>query len=170
MDTDSLYLALAEKELEVYIRPEMKTEWQMLKPKECVNNFTADAVANTFHRTCCVKHKQHDKREPGLFKEEFKCTEMLCLCNKTYCCYAVTSNKPKFSSKGFIKRVLGRSRDGSLETYRRVLNANVNFTSNSRAFLTKNHSVPIYEQVTRGPSNQKRKVESDGSHTQPPNV
>ena len=30
MDTDSLLLALAEKELEGCIRPEMKTEWQTL--------------------------------------------------------------------------------------------------------------------------------------------
>ena len=30
MDTDSLYLVLAEKELEGCIRPEMKAEWQWL--------------------------------------------------------------------------------------------------------------------------------------------
>ena len=39
MDTDSLYLALAEKELEDCIRPEMKTEWQRLQSKDCVINF-----------------------------------------------------------------------------------------------------------------------------------
>ena len=98
MDTDSLYLALAENELEDCIRPEMRAEWQRLRSNDCVDSFTADAVANFFPRTCCVKHKQHDKREPGLFKEEFKCTEMLCVCSKTYCCCDVTSNKLKFSS------------------------------------------------------------------------
>ena len=35
------------------------------------------SVANFFPRLCCVKHEQRDKREPGLFKEEFRCTEML---------------------------------------------------------------------------------------------
>ena len=85
MDTDSLYLALAEKELEDCIGPEMRSEWQRLRSNDCVDNFTADAVANFFPRTCCVKHKQHHKREPGFFKEEFRCTEMLCLCSKTYC-------------------------------------------------------------------------------------
>ena len=74
MDTDSLYLALAEKELEDRIRPEMREESQRLRSNDCVDIFTADAVANFFPRTCCVKHKQHDKREPGLFKEEFRCT------------------------------------------------------------------------------------------------
>ena len=70
MDTDSLYLALAEKELEHCIRPEMRAQWQRLRSNDFVDNFTADAVANFFSRSCCVKHKQHDKREPGLFIEE----------------------------------------------------------------------------------------------------
>ena len=69
----------------------------------------------------CKTKKRHDKREPGIFKEEFRRTEMLCLCSKTYCCYDVTSNKPKFSSKGLNKRVLEQSGDGPLEHYRRVL-------------------------------------------------
>ena len=48
MDTDSLYLALAEKEQEDCIRPEMRAEWQRLRTNDCVDNFTADAVANFF--------------------------------------------------------------------------------------------------------------------------
>ena len=172
MDTDSLYLALAENELEDCIRPEMRAEWQRLRSNDCVDNFTADAVAKFFPRTCCVKHKQHDKREPGLFKEEFRCTKMLCLCSKTYCCYDATSNKVKFSSKGLNKRVLEQSGDGPLEKYRRVLNEKVNITSNNRGFRTNNHSVATYEQVKKGLSYfyPKRIVETDGIHTQPPNL
>ena len=128
MDTDSLYLALVEKELEDFIRPEMRAEWQKLRSNDCVDSFTADAVANFFLTTCCVKYKQHDKKEPGLFKEEFGCTEMLCLCSKTYCCYDGTSNKLKFSSKGLNKRVLEQSGVEPLEKYRRVLNEKVNVT------------------------------------------
>ena len=172
MDTDSLYLALAEKELKDCIRPEMRPEWQRLRSNDSVNSFTADAVANFFLRTCCVKHKEHDKREPGLFKEEFRCTEMLCLCSKTYCCYDVDSNKPKFSSKGLNKRVLEESGNGPLENYRRVLNEKVNVTSNNRGFRTNNHSVATYEQVKKGLSYfyPKRMVATDGIHTQPPNL
>ena len=58
MDTNSLYLALAEKELEECIRPEMIAEWQWLRSNDFVDNFTADAVANVFPRTCCVKQKK----------------------------------------------------------------------------------------------------------------
>ena len=58
-----------------------------------------------FPRTCCSVHKKHDKREPGLFKEEFKCTEMLCSCSKTCCCYDNKSDKIKISSKDLIKEI-----------------------------------------------------------------
>ena len=150
MDIDSLYLALAERELEDCIRPEMRAEWQKLRSNDCVDNFTADAVAIFFPRTCCVEHKQHDKREPGVFKEEFRCSEILCLSSKTNCCYDVTSNKLKVSSKGLNKRVLEQSGDGPLEKYRRVLNEKVNVTSNKRGFRTNSHSVATYEQVKKG--------------------
>ena len=164
MDTDSLYLAVAEKELEDCIRPERRAEWQRFRSNDCVNNFTADAVASFFPRRCCVKHKQHDQREPRLFKEEFRCTEMLCLCSKTYCCYDVTSKNLKFSSKGLNKRVLEQNADGPLEKYRRVLNEKVSVTSNNRGFRTSNHSVATYEQVKKGLSYfyPKTIVETDG--------
>ena len=45
MDTNSLYLALAGKELEDCIRPEMRAEWQKVRSNDCADNFTADAVA-----------------------------------------------------------------------------------------------------------------------------
>ena len=75
---------------------------------------------------------------------------MSCLCNKTYCCYDVTSNKLKFSSKVLNKRVLEQSGDGPLEKYRKVLKEKVNVNSNNRGFRTYNHSVATYEQVKKG--------------------
>ena len=70
--------------------------------------------------------KKHDKRESGLFKEEFRCTEMLCLCSKLYCCYDSKSDKFKFSSKGLNKRTLEDTGDGPMSKYRRVLDDDVN--------------------------------------------
>ena len=172
MDTDSLCLALAEKELEDYIRPKVRAEWQRLRWNDCVDSFTADAVANSFPRTCWVKHKHHDKREPGLFKREFRCTEMLCLCSKKYYCYDVTSIKLRVSSKGINKRLLEQSGDGPLEKYRRVLNKKVNITSNNRGLRTNNHSDATYEQAKKGLSYfyPKRIVETDGIHIQSLNL
>ena len=48
IDTHSLYLALAEKELEDSIKPEKRAEWQRLPSTDCVDSFTVDAVANSF--------------------------------------------------------------------------------------------------------------------------
>ena len=44
MDTDPLYLALAEKELEDCMRLEMRAEWQRLRSNDCVVNFTANLL------------------------------------------------------------------------------------------------------------------------------
>ena len=169
MDTDSLDLALAEKELEDCITPEMRAEWQSLRSNDCDDSFTADAVVNFLPRTCCIKHKQYDKRELGLFKEEFRCTEMLCLCSKRYFCNDVPSKKLNFSTNGLNERVLEQSGDGPLEKYRRIFNKKVNITSNKRDFRTNNHSVATYEQVKKGRSYfyPTRIAKGDGIHTRP---
>ena len=98
MDTDSLYLALSEKELYDCIRVESKTEWDLMRTEDCKDEFTANATTNIFPRTCCTKHVKHDKREPGLFEEDFRCTEKLCLFSKTNCFYDSNFNKNNFSS------------------------------------------------------------------------
>ena len=79
MDTDSLYLALSEEILEDVILPEKRAEWDQLLSKDCTDIFTVNATDCFFPRTCCIAHKKHDKREPGLFKEAFRCSEMLSL-------------------------------------------------------------------------------------------
>ena len=79
MDTDSLYLALAERNLYDCIGEDKKEVWEFLRSEDCNDNFVAVSSDNFFPRACCEKQKKHDKREPGLFKGEFLCTEMLSL-------------------------------------------------------------------------------------------
>ena len=86
-ETESLFLALSEKELYDCIREESKVECELMRTEYCKDDFTANATTNFLPRTCCAEHEKHDKWEPGLFKEDFHCTEMLFLCSKTYCCY-----------------------------------------------------------------------------------
>ena len=93
--------------------------------------------------------KKRDKRVLGLFKEEFRCPETLCLCSKTYCCYDNKSNKFKFISEVLNKRVLEDSGDGPMSKYRRVLVKAVNFISTNRGFRTVNHMVARYEQTKK---------------------
>ena len=83
MDTDSLYLALSEENLKDIILPEKRNEWEAIRSRYCTDSFTANATGNVFPRTCCTAHEKHDKREPRLFDEEFRSSEMLCLCSKT---------------------------------------------------------------------------------------
>ena len=170
MDTDSLYLALSEEILEDVILPEERAEWDQLRSKDYTDDFTANATDNFSPRTCCNVHKKHDKREPGLFKEEFRCAEMLCLCSKTYCCYDKETKKHKFSSKGLHKRTLEECGDGGpMPKYRKVLEEAVNVTSTNRGFRTIQHSVATYEQTKKGLSYfyPKRIVEENGVHTKP---
>ena len=100
MDTDSLYLALAEENLYDCNLPSKRAEWTEKRSKDCRDDFRADAKKNNFFsRTCCSKHNKDDKREPGLFKKKFRCTELLCLCSKAYCCYDSKSQNYKLSRK-----------------------------------------------------------------------
>ena len=169
MDTDSLDLVLSEKEFYDFIREESNAERGLLRTEHCKDDFTANTTTNFFPRTCCTKLIKHDKREPGLFKEEFRCTEMLCLCSKTYCCFDYNSNKYKFSSKGLNKRMLEDCGDGPMAKYRKVLDEFVNVTSTNRVFRTVQHSVATYEQTKKGLSYfyPKRIVDADGNHTRP---
>ena len=103
-----------------------------------------------FARICCFKHIKHDKREPGLFKEEFGCSEMICLCSKTYCCFDQGTNKIKLSSKGLNQRTLEESGARPPEKYRCVLDKKTNVQSTNWGFRTIQHSVCTYEQTKRG--------------------
>ena len=44
MDTDSLYLALSEENLEDVILRQKRAEWDKLRSKDCTDNFTANAT------------------------------------------------------------------------------------------------------------------------------
>ena len=99
MDTDSLDLALSEENLEDISLPEKTNEWEAIPSRDCTDSCIANATSNIFPGTCFTAHKKHEKREPGLFEEKFSCSEMLCLCSKTYCCYDRKNNEYRFSKK-----------------------------------------------------------------------
>ena len=169
MDTDLLHLALSKENLEDVILPKKRPEWDHLRSKDCTDDFTANTTDNFFARTCCKAHKKNDKREPGLFHKEFRCSKTLCLCSKTYCCYDRKSNNYKFSSNGLSERTLEDCADGAVSKYRKVLQEAINVTSTNRGFWTIQHSVAMYEQTKKGLSYfyTKRIVEESEIHTTP---
>ena len=69
MDTDSLYLALSEKELYDCIPEESKVDWDLMRTEDCTDDFTAYTTTNLFPRTSRTKQKKHDKTKHVLFKE-----------------------------------------------------------------------------------------------------
>ena len=70
MDTDSLYLVLAEENLYDCIQTDKRAVWEKMRENDCRDSFKAGAKSNFFPGTCCSKHKKHDKPGPGFFKEE----------------------------------------------------------------------------------------------------
>ena len=121
MDTDSLLVTLEDKELENCIRSEVIAKCERFLSKNCSDSSTANASGNFIPEMCYDKHKNNEKKEPGPFKGELRCTEMLYLCSKTYGFYAVASKNFKVSSESLNRRALERSSDGLFDNYRRVL-------------------------------------------------
>ena len=148
MDTGSLYLAPSQKELNDCIREESKVEWKLVRTENCKDGFTANAATNIFPGTCSTEHKSQDKREPGLFKAEFRCTEMLCLCSEIFC-YDTNSEKYKFSSKSLKKRTLNDFGDGPMTQYLKVLDEFINVTSTNKGFRAAHYSVATCEQTKK---------------------
>ena len=168
MDTDSLYLALSEENLEDVILPKKRAEWDQFRSKDCTDDFSANATDNFSPRNCYNVHRKHDKRQPGLFKQEFRCAEMLRLGSKTYCCYDKQADKSKFSSQGLNKITLEDCGDGPMSKYRKVLEQAVNVTSTNRGLRTIQHSVATYEQTKKGLSHfYPKRIAEDGIHTKP---
>ena len=118
------------------------------------------ACSFLFHLTSCGKHKIHDRREPVLFGEDLRCTDMLCLCSKTYCRYDSLSKKFICSCKGLNKRRFQDSGDGPMAKYWKSLGETENVTSSNRGFRTKIHCVATYEQTKKSPSYFRSKMVS----------
>ena len=172
MDTDSLCFALAEENLYDCIQSDKRAAWEKIRENDCRDSFKADAKSNFFPRTRCNTQKKYDKREPALFKEEFRCREMLSLCSKTYCCYDNKPDKFQLSSKGLNKRDIEDSGDGPMSKYRGLLDEAINLTSTNSGFRTRNHMVATYEQTKKELSYfcPKRQVQDNGIQTKPLNL
>ena len=168
MDTDSLYIAMSEKSIREIIKPNMKEVWNLLRSSDCKDTFQADNVGNFFPRECCTSHNKHDQRTPGLFKEEFRCTEMVALCSKTYCCFNEPHKNVKISCKGLNQCSL--INDNPLEKYKSVLFDQEQIVTVNRGFRTVNsEKICTYEMRKKGLSYfyPKRIVDHDGIHTKP---
>ena len=167
MDTGSLYIALSHISLEDGIKAELKKNFEHYPKKDCSNEVSANSTIHFLPRTCGARHIKHNKREFALFKEKFCCTEKLCLCSKTYCCFHMSTAKTKFSSKVLSKWTFEEPGAVTLEEHRRVLSEKTNVQSTYRGFRTVQHSLCTYGQ-TKGRLSyfyRKRIVLDNGTYT-----
>ena len=169
MDTDSCFLMFFEHDLFICIQPAMKKEWNFLRSGVWTDEFSATSPTNFFPNDCWAKHKKLDKRERVLFKKEFRCTEMICLRSKTYCCYDSQSNNFKFTSKGLNKTTFKDFCDRPMFKDLKVSENVINVTSTNIYFRTIQHAVATYEQTKKGLSHfyPKRSVQQDEIKTRP---
>ena len=145
MDTDSLYMALSNGNLDEIIKPKLQDEY--------FQNGKAEFLSTS---------KFHD-RTPGLFKDEFKGTRMIALTSKCY--YAEdTAMKTKFSCKGVSKR----QNHMSWNRYYEALNG-VKDKAQNTGFRVHDNQIVTYTQNKLGLSAyyDKRIVAADGIHTKP---
>lgn len=149
MDTDGAYLALS-GELRDIIKPHLKyqfleNEWKW------------------FGRTDTQANKLFDKRTAGLFKEEFRGREMVCLCSKMY--FISGDKYDKLSSKGINKN----TNDITIESFKNVLHTKEDTTATNRGFRMVNNRIVSYLQEKKGLTYfyDKRKVLEDGISTEP---
>jgi len=83
-DTDSLYFAISKPTLAEVIKPEMLASYheQLLQRCDDVERVVDDTY--WLPRECCPKHKNHDRRTPGLWKLEASGSSIRALNSKTY--------------------------------------------------------------------------------------
>ena len=62
MITVSLFLAIAEKKFDVYLRKENTQEWGSQRSKDCNDSFTAGAWSIFPARTCCADREKWSTR------------------------------------------------------------------------------------------------------------
>ena len=121
-DTDSIYFAIDDENLDNVIKPEKKAEYNKLVYDSCHMDRVDPEQGYFLTRKCCEKHKKLDSRILGLFKEEHSSKESIGLCSKTYVCCSkeVVSYQGAMSSTIMKAQHLKNKYTGIHKTYRSV--------------------------------------------------
>ena len=169
MNTDSLYLDLAEENLEDCILSENKSQKLQICRNDCIDDLIANAKKNFFRRTSCAVYKKHDN--PVYSKKNFNVLKCCACAVGRIADMIVKATNLNKAAKDSTKKTLEDTWDEPMPKYRRVLDEAVNIKSTNRGFKTSNHLVGTYEQTKKGLSYfyPTREVLYDGIHTKPLN-
>ncbi len=140
MDTDSWYASFGGESLEDCVYENKKFEFY-----HRLHSFCDDDIRHpeTFlPRRCCKKHNEDDQKEPGIFKREVKCTQIIALCSKTYVCELIDESI-KLSAKGVNNKMVMKS--DPLTKFKKVLDSKVKEGSTNTGFVERKGKVYTYE-------------------------
>ena len=115
MDTDSLKIAITALTLDEIVKKEKRREYRDMMYNHCGDqNYTAE---NGYYlcRRCCERCSYVDKFEPGLFKNEYTCSEQQCLNSKTFILSDVKENGKSVpdlvKAKGINKKAIENAKE-----------------------------------------------------------
>lgn len=163
MDTDSIYAGYAGPTFESCVKIEEKEEFLDKIYNNCHKDHVDPSTGHWFPRKCCEKHKNYDRRSPGLMKLEHTGTKMICLSSKTY---IISDNKSfKMSCKGVMKS----SVTDPAKTFQNVLQQKQKVDVHNVGFRAHNNTMFTYTQRKTGFNwlYTKRKVLENGIDTKP---
>lgn len=170
MDTDSCYFGLGATTLREAIKPEMLSIFDQSISNNCRDNFRGDNFNVVwFPRECCSRHSKHDLRTPGLMKLEFKGTQIISLCSKSY--VAINKKDNVMDFKYSLKGVNNQFVDPS-HAFKSVLSTQKPVKAVNRGIRPFKNSIYSYIQPKQAFNYFycKRLVMPDGVHTKPLNI
>ena len=101
MDTDSIYMAINQSDLDQCI-----SEKYMNRYQNEIFNSCLDKISPRFSRRCCAHYIALDRHRVGIFKKEFEGCQMISLCSTSYIIHD-SEGKQKISCKGISKKTIG---------------------------------------------------------------
>ena len=173
-DTDSLYIAFSEENIEKMVPPNKKKEFftnirDWMPIKACDNHYS-DYIKTMIEenewnpKKCCILEYKRECRTPGKWKIEAEGNEMVCLNSKTYILNTYNDSS-KISTKGLSKTNKFQTSDflSILHNKQSKIGENCGFK------IMKNKDILTYNQLRAGLSYLyiKRKVQNDGISTEP---
>ena len=163
-DTDSYYISLNSTDIGDIVRPEKKTAFEQMLKGCCDDLLNDNAETRFLCRTCCDKHNTYDQKLPGVFKEEFRGTECLSLCSKTYIARG-GKDGDKVSAKGVVKNLV----DNIFDKMQSALYQKEQIEVQNAGIRQKDASMYTYTQAKIGFSSFfcKRQVQPDFVSTEP---
>ena len=129
MDTDSNYLQITAENVEDFIKPELKEQFEREKHNWFVTPLTPQR-----------------KRTPGLFKVEFKGDKMIGLCSKSYCAERFDKGEDHGEVRLSMKGVNKEQIKNLIILYEHVLTSCENFRACNSGIRSKDQTMATYKQ------------------------